>query len=83
MNSDEGKYGDKIIGQDISKVLKISMRMIDRVKQRFVEEGFESCLERKLSEQPKEKRVDGDFETHLMTLSCSKKTIVIYKNTNT
>jgi transposase len=72
LNSDEGKYGDKITGQEISKVLKVSMRMIDRVKQRFVEDGFEACLERKASEQPKERKVDGDLEAHLIALSCSK-----------
>lgn len=72
LNSDEGKYGDKITGQELSKVLKISMRMIDRVKQRCVEEGFDACLERKPSEQPKERKVDGDLEAHLIALSCSK-----------
>lgn len=72
LNSDEGKYGDKITGQEISKVLKVSMRMIDRAKQRFVEDGFEACLERKPSEQPKERKVDGDLEAHLIALSCSK-----------
>ncbi len=72
LNSDEGKYGDKITGQELAKVLKISMRMIDRVKQRCVEEGFDCCLERKPSEQPKERKVDGDLEAHLIALSCSK-----------
>lgn len=72
INSDEGEYGDKSIGQEISKILKVSMRMIDRVKQRFVEEGFDACLERKLTEQPKERKVDGDLEAHLIALSCSK-----------
>lgn len=72
LNCDEGKYGDKIIGQEISKVLKVSMRMIDRVKQRFVEEGFEACLERKVVEQTKERKVDGDLEAHLIALSCSE-----------
>ena len=72
LNCDEGKYGDKIIGQEISRVLKVSMRMIDRVKQRFIEDGFEACLERKPSKQPKERKVDGDLEAHLIALSCSK-----------
>lgn len=72
LNCDEGKYGDKIIGQEISKVLRVSMRMIDRVKQRFVEEGFEACLGRKAIEQTKERKVDGDLEAHLIALSCSE-----------
>ena len=72
LNCDEGKYGDKLTGKEISRVLKISMRMIDRMKQRFVEEGFEACLDRKPQSKTKEKIVDGDVEAHLIALSCSK-----------
>ena len=45
--------------------------MIDRVKQRFIEEGFEACMERKPL-KAREKKVDGDLEAHLIALSCSK-----------
>lgn len=72
LNSDEGKYGDKINGREISKFLKVSMRMIDRVKQRFVEEGLEACLERKPSEFPKERKMGSDLENRLIALSLSK-----------
>lgn len=72
LNCDEGKYLKKIINEEISRVLQISMRMIDRVKQRFVEEGFEACLARKPMSKTKEKKADGDVEAHLIALSCSK-----------
>lgn len=72
LHSDEGKYGDKIIGREISKFLKTSMRMVDRVKQRCVEVGFEACLDRKPIEEPKERKVDGDLEAHIIALSCSQ-----------
>lgn len=72
LNCDEGKYGKKIINEELSQVLQISMRMIDRVKQRFVEEGFETCLERKPMSRGKEKKADGEVEAHLIALSCSK-----------
>jgi len=72
LNCDQGEYGDKIPGRHISQVLKISDRMIDRAKQRFVEEGFESCLERKPISRTKGKKVDGDLEAQLIALSCSK-----------
>ena len=48
------------------------MRMVDRVKQRCVEIGFEACLDRKPSEEPKERKVDGDLEAHIIALSCSQ-----------
>ncbi len=72
LNCDEGKYGEKLTGGEISRVLKISMRMIDRVKQRFVEEGFEACVERKPMTGTKAPKIDGDKEAHLIALSCSK-----------
>jgi transposase len=72
LNCDEGEFGEKITGQQISTVLKISMRMIDRVKQRFVEEGFDACLDRKSKEPSKVKKMDGDLEAHIIALSCSK-----------
>ena len=72
LNCDEEKYLKKIINEEISCVLQISMRMIDRVKQRFVEEGFEACLARKPMSKTKEKKADGDVEAHLIALSCSK-----------
>ena len=72
LNCDEGKYSRKIINEEISRVLQISMRMIDRVKQRFVEEGFEACLARKPMSKTKEKIADGEVEAHLIALSCSK-----------
>ena len=72
LNCDEGKYSKKIINEEVAGVLQISMRMIDRVKQRFVEEGFEACLARKPMSRTKEKKADGEVEAHLIALSCSK-----------
>jgi hypothetical protein len=72
LNCDEGKYGEKNSGIQISRVLKVSARMVDRAKQRFVEDGFEACLERKPMSRTKEKKADGDTEARLIALSCSK-----------
>jgi hypothetical protein len=72
LHSDEGEFGNKMTGEDISMFLLVSMRMIDRTKQRFVEDGFEACLERKPMSRTKGKKIDGDTEAHLIALSCSK-----------
>jgi hypothetical protein len=70
LNCDEGKYSDKVKNADISKVLKIGMRTIDRIKKKFVEEGFEVALEGKPTTRVYEKKMDGDLEAHLIALSC-------------
>ena len=46
------------------------MRKIDRVKKRFVEEGLEAVLTRRKGNRVYEKKADGEFEAHLIALSC-------------
>ena len=36
LNCDEGRYSQKITNDQISKVLKVGMRTIERVKKKFV-----------------------------------------------
>jgi transposase len=71
LNSDEGEYGDKLINEQIAKVLHVNTKTVERLKQRFVEEGFEACIERK-HYPAKASKMDGDFEAHLIAISCSK-----------
>jgi len=72
LNTDIGKYSDKITNEDIKKVLKIGMRTIDRIKKRFVEEGFEACLVRKPTSRAYERKIDGEVEAHLISISCGE-----------
>ena len=73
LNCDEGEFqNQRSKNEEISKVLNISMRKIDRVKKRFVEEGFEIALNGHKSKRVYEKKADGNFEAHLVALSCSK-----------
>jgi len=72
LNCDEGKYSQKVTNEQISKVLKVGMRTIDRIKKKFVEEGFEACLERRPTTRIYETKTDGDVEAKLVTLCCSE-----------
>jgi transposase len=71
LNCDEGKHSEKVTNEQISKVLKIGMRTIDRIKKRFIEEGLDEVLERKPTSRNYERKVDGDVEAKLITLCCS------------
>jgi hypothetical protein len=53
-------------------VLKVGMRTVDRVKKKFIEEGFEASLERRLTSRIYERKTDGDVEAKLVTLCCSE-----------
>jgi len=72
LNTDVGEYSDKITNEEISKTLKIGMRTIDRVKKRFIEEGFDSCLSRKPTSREYERKIDGEVEAHLISISCGE-----------
>ena len=58
--------------EEISRVLNVSMRKIDRVKKRFVEDGLETTLNGTKGQRFYQKKADGDFEAHLVALSCSE-----------
>jgi transposase len=70
---DEGKHQkQRSINETIAQVLNVSMKTIDRVKKRFVEEGLDAVLTRKPSSRTFQPRVDGDLEARLIALSCSE-----------
>lgn len=72
LNCDEGEFADKMTNEDVAKVLKIGIRTIDRVKKKFVENGFEAALENNPTTRVYERVTDGEVEAHLIALSCSK-----------
>ncbi len=73
LNCDQGHFQSiPLKNEDVAAVLRISMRKIDRVKKRFVEEGFETALTGRKGNRVYEKKADGEFEAHLVALSCSE-----------
>ena len=63
---------ERLTGDTLSKVLKVSMKKIDRLKKRFVEEGLDIALNGHQREPEYEPKVDGEFEAKLIALSCSE-----------
>ena len=73
LGCDEGVYQTKrSTNEEIAPILNISMRKIDRVKERFVSEGIEVALNGRKRNRIYDKKADGDFEAHLVALSCSE-----------
>lgn len=73
LNTDEGPTQEKKTrNEEIAKVLNISLKKIDRVKKRFVEEGYEIALEGHKRERVYQRKVDGELEAKLIALSCSE-----------
>jgi len=74
LGCDEGPFQEKKMAsqQQLADVLPVSLKKIDRVKRRFVEDGLDVALEKRKPERQYRKKADGDFEAHLVALSCSK-----------
>jgi transposase len=73
LGCDEGGFQTKrSTNEEIARALNTSMRKIDRVKKRFVEEGLDVALNGRKGSRIYAKKADGDFEAHLIALSCSE-----------
>lgn len=66
INSTQGEWTD----QAISQALDISPATIERVRQRFVEQGMEAALNRQVQQKRKPRRLDGEQEAHLLAMLC-------------
>ena len=57
----------------IADALEVHVSMIERVRQRFVEEGFDAALDRKKRlTPPRPAKLDGRAEARLIALACSQ-----------
>lgn len=71
LGCDSGDFqNNRSTNEEIAKVLNISMKKIDRVKKRFVEEGIDIALDKRKADRIYKRKADGDFEAHIIALSC-------------
>jgi transposase len=56
----------------IHEALGVAVSTIERVRQRFAEDGLEAALERSPSRRQYERLLDGEAEAHLIALACSE-----------
>jgi len=73
LGCDKGEHQtNRSTNDEMSRILNISMRKIDRVKKRFVMEGIEVVLNGRKRNRIYDKKMDDDFEAKLVALSCSE-----------
>lgn len=71
LNCDQSEAASEVYrGVDIAGVLGVSHRKIDRLKKRFVEDGFEAALTKQAPQRDYVSKVDGEVEARLIALSC-------------
>lgn len=72
LQADEGAGGPGWIDRDIAAALRVSVRTIERVRQRFVEQGLAAALLPKPSQRIYARKLDGGQEAHLLALACAR-----------
>jgi transposase len=73
LQADQSTEGPGWTDERIAEGLGVTIRTIEQIRQRFVEEGPESALERKKRCRPAvEPLLDGAKEARLIAVSCSK-----------
>ena len=72
LKTDQGPQGEHWTDEEIQRALDVHRRTVERLRERFVEEGLEAALRRKEQKNRKEKKLDGKAEAHLVALACSQ-----------
>ena len=67
--ADEAEGGKKMTDEVIGKAFSVSIRTVERLRKRFVEEGFAIALKGKNVGTPIPRKIDGDIEAKIIALT--------------
>lgn len=71
LQTDQSPGGPAQRDEPLAGVLGVDVKTVERVRQRFVEEGLEAALLPKPSRRVYKRKLDGAGEAHLIALACS------------
>jgi transposase len=72
LKADAAPGGPSWLDPRIAEAVEVSVATVERVRQRFVEQGLEAAVNRKPRERPaREPKLDGRGEARLIALACS------------
>ena len=72
LKADAGPGGPAWTDQRIAQALEVNVTTVERLRQRFVEQGVEAALVRKKQDHPsRPPKLDGAAEARLIALACS------------
>lgn len=70
LKADVSELGGRWQDKQISATFGISTRTVERVRERLVQEGLESALNRAIPTRARKRKIDGENEAHLVALMC-------------
>jgi transposase len=72
LKADSGEGGSAWSDQAISEALEVGTATVERVRQRFVEEGLRAALTRHKPNRSYARKLDGEQEAYVIALACSQ-----------
>ena len=72
LQADEAEGGPRRTDEQIASALDTSTRTVERVRERFVEEGLDAALLPKRGKRVYARKLDGRREARLIALACSR-----------
>lgn len=73
LKTDQGEHGPGWSDERIAEALEVSLPTIERIRRRFVEQGFDDALNRRRQpERPEKRKICGEQEAHLIALCCGE-----------
>jgi transposase len=73
LKADAAPGGPAWIDARIAEAVEVNVTTVERVRERFVEQGVEAALARKKQDRPsRERKLDGQAEARLVALACSE-----------
>ena len=71
---DESPAGPKMTDREAARAFGVAVRSVESLRQRLVEEGMESALQRRKQVRPSVERMfDGEKEARLIAIACGPK----------
>jgi transposase len=72
LKTDQGDAGPSWSDEHVAESLEVGIATVERIRQRFVEQGFDDALHRRPQpERPEKRKINGEQEAHLIALCCS------------
>jgi transposase len=72
LKADATPAGPAWTDEHIAQALDVGLVTVYRVRQTFVEQGFEAVLSPRHKGRPRPRKIDGEQEARLIALTCSK-----------
>ncbi len=71
LKADDAAGGPALADEAIAAAVEVSLRTVERTRQRFVEDGLECALAGRARQTAPLAKLDGEQEAHLVALACS------------